>query len=58
MSLPHRAGARLHVVDAPYDLSLTERILGEMRRAVPAEARIDIAVNTHANGDRSKYSRE
>jgi glyoxylase-like metal-dependent hydrolase (beta-lactamase superfamily II) len=30
---------------------LTEQMLSEMRRAVPAAARIDTLVNTHANGD-------
>ncbi|HWD11503.1 MAG TPA: MBL fold metallo-hydrolase [Solirubrobacteraceae bacterium] len=39
------------LVDTLYDLHLTERMLGEMRRAVPAAARIDTLVNTHANGD-------
>jgi len=39
------------LVDTLYDLTLTERMLGEMRRAVPAAARIDTLVNTHANGD-------
>jgi glyoxylase-like metal-dependent hydrolase (beta-lactamase superfamily II) len=39
------------LVDTLYDLHLTERMLSEMRRAVPAAARIDTLVNTHANGD-------
>ncbi|HEY4450875.1 MAG TPA: MBL fold metallo-hydrolase [Solirubrobacteraceae bacterium] len=39
------------LVDTLYDLHLTERMLGEMRRAVPAAVRIDTLVNTHANGD-------
>jgi cyclase len=39
------------LVDTLYDLHLTEQMLGEMRRAVPAAARIDTLVNTHANGD-------
>ena len=39
------------LVDTLYDLTLTERMLGEMRGAVPAAARIDTLVNTHANGD-------
>jgi len=39
------------LVDTLYDLELTERMLRAMRRAVPAAARIDTLVNTHANGD-------
>jgi cyclase len=39
------------LIDTLYDLALTERMLGEMRRAVPAAARIDTLLNTHANGD-------
>ena len=39
------------LIDTLYDLALTERMLTEMRRAVPAAARIDTLVNTHANGD-------
>jgi cyclase len=39
------------LVDTLYDLELTERMLSQMRRAVPAAARIDTLVNTHANGD-------
>jgi len=39
------------LVDTLYDLRLTEQMLSEMRRAVPAAARIDTLVNTHANGD-------
>ncbi len=39
------------LVDTLYDLALTERMLTEMRRVVPAAARIDTLVNTHANGD-------
>ncbi len=39
------------LIDTLYDLQLTERMLGEMRRAVPAAARIDTLLNTHANGD-------
>jgi cyclase len=44
-------GASTLLVDTLYDLRLTEQMLGEMRRAVPAAARIDTLVNTHANGD-------
>ncbi len=43
-------GATL-LVDTLFDLSLTGEMLGEMRRSVPAAARIDTLVNTHANGD-------
>jgi cyclase len=39
------------LVDTLYDLALTEQMLRAMRRAVPAAARIDTLVNTHANGD-------
>jgi glyoxylase-like metal-dependent hydrolase (beta-lactamase superfamily II) len=39
------------LVDTLFDLKLTDRMLVEMRRAVPAAARIDTLVNTHANGD-------
>src|SRR5271165_3363764 len=39
------------LVDTLFDLPLTERMLRSMRDAVPAAARIDTLVNTHANGD-------
>jgi len=39
------------LIDTLFDLALTERMLADMRRAVPAAARIDTLVNTHANGD-------
>jgi len=39
------------LIDTLYDLRLTEQMLSEMRGAVPAAARIDTLVNTHANGD-------
>jgi cyclase len=39
------------LIDTLFDLQLTERMLAEMRTAVPAAARIDTLVNTHANGD-------
>jgi cyclase len=39
------------LIDTLFDLALTERMLSEMRLAVPAAARIDTLVNTHANGD-------
>jgi cyclase len=44
-------GEQTLLVDTLYDLALTERMLRAMRRAVPATARIDTLVNTHANGD-------
>ncbi len=44
-------GERTLLVDTLYDLALTERMLHAMRRAVPAAARIETLVNTHANGD-------
>ena len=39
------------LIDTLFDLRLTEEMLRAMRRAVPAAARIDTLVNTHANGD-------
>jgi cyclase len=39
------------LVDTLYDLGLTRRMLGELRRVAPAAERIDTLVNTHANGD-------
>lgn len=44
-------GERTLLVDTLFDLRLTEEMLQAMRRAVPAAARIDTVVNTHANGD-------
>jgi glyoxylase-like metal-dependent hydrolase (beta-lactamase superfamily II) len=39
------------LVDTLFDLRLTEEMLRAMRDAVPAAARIEMLVNTHANGD-------
>ncbi|MGH9114418.1 MAG: MBL fold metallo-hydrolase, partial [Acidimicrobiales bacterium] len=39
------------LVDTLFDLRLTAEMLEEMRRAVPAAARLGTVVNTHANGD-------
>src|ERR1700751_1238487 len=39
------------LVDTLFDRRLTERMLAELRTAVPAAARIGTLVNTHANGD-------
>ncbi|HEV2581817.1 MAG TPA: MBL fold metallo-hydrolase [Ktedonobacteraceae bacterium] len=39
------------LVDTLFDLKLTQEMLDTMRRAVPAASRIDMVVNTHANGD-------
>jgi cyclase len=39
------------LIDTLYDLALTTEMLSAMRAAVPAAARIDTLVNTHANGD-------
>jgi cyclase len=39
------------LIDTLFDLRLTEQMLRAMRHAVPAAARIDSLVNTHANGD-------
>jgi glyoxylase-like metal-dependent hydrolase (beta-lactamase superfamily II) len=44
-------GERTLLVDTLFDLELTEEMLRSMRDAVPAAARIDTLVNTHANGD-------
>jgi cyclase len=39
------------LVDTLYDLPLTQKMLDEMRAATAAARKIDILVNTHANGD-------
>jgi cyclase len=39
------------LIDTLFDLGLTERMLADMRSAVPAARRLDTVVNTHANGD-------
>jgi glyoxylase-like metal-dependent hydrolase (beta-lactamase superfamily II) len=39
------------LVDTLFDLPLTAEMLAAMRDAVPSAARIDVLVNTHANGD-------
>ncbi len=44
-------GDRTLLVDTLFDLKLTAEMLAEMRRSVPAAARISTLVNTHANGD-------
>jgi len=44
-------GERTLLIDTLFDLGLTEEMLRTMRDAVPAAARIDTLVNTHANGD-------
>lgn len=44
-------GEQTLLIDTLFDLKLTEQMLSEMRRAVPAASRIDTLVNTHANGD-------
>jgi cyclase len=44
-------GERTLLIDTLFDLRLTEEMLRTMRSAVPAAARIDTLVNTHANGD-------
>jgi len=44
-------GERTLLIDTLFDLRLTEEMLRTMRDAVPAAARIDTLVNTHANGD-------
>lgn len=45
------SGASSLLIDTLYDLALTQRMLDEMRKRVPAAATIDTLVNTHANGD-------
>jgi glyoxylase-like metal-dependent hydrolase (beta-lactamase superfamily II) len=44
-------GEQSLLIDTLFDLKLTEQMLSDMRRAVPAARRIDTLVNTHANGD-------
>ena len=39
------------LIDTLFDLELTAKMLEQMRAAVPAAARIETVVNTHANGD-------
>ena len=39
------------LVDTLFDLHLTQEMLDTMRRSIPEAARIDMVVNTHANGD-------
>lgn len=39
------------LVDTLFDLKCTGEMLAEMRNAVPASEKIDILVNTHADGD-------
>src|SRR5260221_14647370 len=39
------------LVDTLFDLKLTREMLDTMRKSVPAAGRIDMVVNTHANGD-------
>lgn len=45
------SGDHALLVDTLFDLPLTQRMLDEMRRATRAAERIDVVVNTHANGD-------
>lgn len=44
-------GERALLVDTLFDLRLTREMLERYRRAVPWVERIDMLVNTHANGD-------
>jgi cyclase len=44
-------GDQTLLVDTLFDLKLTAAMLDEMRRSVPAAARIGTLVNTHHNGD-------
>jgi cyclase len=44
-------GERSLLVDTLFDLKLTAEMLADMRRSVPAAARIETLVNTHNNGD-------
>jgi cyclase len=45
------SGESALLIDTLFDLRLTERMLSEMRHAVPAAAHIETLVNTHGNGD-------
>jgi glyoxylase-like metal-dependent hydrolase (beta-lactamase superfamily II) len=44
-------GEETLLIDTLFDLKLTEEMLAQMRRAVPAASHIGTLVNTHANGD-------
>src|ERR1700693_5374420 len=44
-------GERTLLIDTLFELRLTEEMLRELPRAVPAAGSIDTLVNTHANGD-------
>jgi glyoxylase-like metal-dependent hydrolase (beta-lactamase superfamily II) len=44
-------GGQALLVDTLFDLRLTREMLDDMGRAIPAADRIDVLVNTHANGD-------
>jgi glyoxylase-like metal-dependent hydrolase (beta-lactamase superfamily II) len=44
-------GGRSLLVDTLFDRRLTAEMLGALRAAVPAAARIETLVNTHSNGD-------
>jgi cyclase len=44
-------GEETLLIDTLFDLKLTEQMLSDMRRAVPAASHIGTLVNTHANGD-------
>lgn len=44
-------GDQTLLVDTLFDPKLTHEMLEHMRRAVPAAAKVDTLVNTHANGD-------
>ena len=44
-------GEHALLIDTLFDRALTERMLSDMRRALPKRARIETLVNTHANGD-------
>ena len=39
------------LVDTLFDLKLTGEMLGDMRASIPAAKKIDVLVNTHADGD-------
>jgi len=45
------AGEASLLVDTLYDLRFTQEMLDTMRKSIPAATRIDMVVNTHANGD-------
>jgi len=50
-------GDRSLLVDTLYDLKMTGDMLAAMRRATPAAVRVDVLVNSHADGDHTYGNR-